>query len=99
MDIKELTQQAIDDARRLSAREEAKKIRKDKTSEVLKHLKVKGSITSLEAFELYGATRLSAIIFNLRKKGYNIETADGSCIDRYGHHCNFAKYTLIEDET
>lgn len=99
MNIKELTQQAIDDAKRQTAREEAKKMRKDKTSEVLKHLKVKGSITSLEAFELYGATRLSAIIFNLRKKGYNIKTADGSCIDRYGHNCNFAKYTLIEDET
>lgn len=71
--------------------------KKDKTTEVLKHLKVKGSITSLEAFELYGATRLSAIIFNLRKKGYDIKTTDGACIDRYGHKCNFARYTLIED--
>lgn len=71
--------------------------KKDKTSEVLKHLKVKGSITSLEAIELYGATRLSAIIFNLRKKGYEIKTTDGSCIDRYGHKCRFARYTLIED--
>ena len=68
-----------------------------KTSEVLKHLKVKGSITSLEAFELYGATRLSAIIFQLRKAGYNIKTDDATCIDRYGHKCNFAKYVLVED--
>lgn len=73
-------------------------VRRDKTSEVLKHLKVKGSITSLEAFNLYGATRLSAIIFNLRKRGYKIKSADGKCIDRYGHKCNFAKYVLEEDD-
>jgi len=73
------------------------KTKTTKSSEVLKHLKVKGHITSLEAFQLYGATRLSAIIFELRKKGYNIKTTDGTCIDRYGHKCNFAKYVLIED--
>lgn len=73
------------------------KTKTTKSSEVLKHLKVRGSITSLEAFELYGATRLSAIIFELRKKGYNIKTTDSTCIDRYGHRCNFAKYVLIED--
>lgn len=73
------------------------KTKTTKSSEVLKHLKVRGSITSLEAFQLYGATRLSAIIFELRKKGYNIKTTDGTCIDRYGHRCNFAKYVLIED--
>ena len=71
--------------------------KKNKTNAVLKHLKVMGSITSMEAFELYGATRLSAIIFSLRKKGYNIETHDGTCVDRFGHKCTFAKYTLIED--
>lgn len=98
MDIRELTRQAIDDAKRQTAREEALKNRRDKTSEVLKHLKVRGSITSLEAFELYGATRLSAIIFNLRKKGYKIQTKDETCIDKYGHSCNFARYELIEDE-
>lgn len=74
-----------------------RKAKKTKTNDIITHLKVKGSITSLEAFELYGATRLSAIIFELRKKGYNIKTTDGSCIDRYGHKCNFARYTLIED--
>lgn len=40
---------------------------------VLRHLKRK-SITSMEAFELYKITRLSAKIFNLRADGYNIIT-------------------------
>lgn len=68
-----------------------------KTSEIIKHLKVKGSITSLEAFELYGATRLSAIIFELRRKGFEIKTEDATCVDRYGHKCSYAKYVLVED--
>lgn len=41
---------------------------------VLKHLQEYGSITSWEAIEEYGATRLSAIIYNLRKKGFKIKT-------------------------
>lgn len=73
------------------------KVKKNKATEVLKHLKVNGTITSMEAFELYGATRLSAIIFNLRKKGYNIVTEENVCVDRYGHSCHFAKYHLVEE--
>lgn len=67
---------------------------KNKTTEVLDRLKSVGSITSMEAFNLFGATRLSAIIFNLRKRGYNIETVDMDCIDRYGNPVKFAKYVL-----
>lgn len=69
-------------------------IRKDKTSEVLNHLKEKGSITSMEAFQLYGATRLSAIIFTLRKRGFDIQTNTEVTKDRYGHNCSYARYTL-----
>lgn len=78
--------------------EEPKKETKNKTTEILKHLKVKGSITSMEAFQLYGATRLSAIIFVLRKRGYDITTQDEVCNDRYGHQCNYARYILHEEE-
>ena len=42
--------------------------------EVLNHLKKHGSITSMTAFRLYDITRLSAKIFTLRKRGYEIET-------------------------
>lgn len=70
--------------------------RTNKTNEVLKHLKQNGSITSWEAIQLYGATRLSAIIFNLRKK-YNINTFMIDDIDRYGNESQYAKYVLKED--
>lgn len=46
----------------------------NKTNLVLIHLQEKKSITSWEAIQLYHATRLSAIIFNLRQRGHNITT-------------------------
>lgn len=66
-----------------------------KTSMVLNHLKKHGTITSMEAIENYGATRLSAIIFNLRKKGYNIETEDIHGVDRYGNNMVYGRYVLM----
>ena len=42
---------------------------KSQSDAVLWHLKTYGSITSYEAIKEYGATRLSAIIFNHRKEG------------------------------
>lgn len=46
----------------------------NKSNAVLNHLKKYGSITSWKAITEYRATRLSAIIYNLRKKGYDIES-------------------------
>ena len=64
---------------------------------VLTHLKEKGHITSLEAFREYGLTRLSAIIFNLRKDGYNITSDKVGRKNRYGKMVYFAKY-ILEDK-
>lgn len=41
---------------------------------ILEHIKKNGSITSLEAFELYRITRLSGRIHDLRAQGYKITT-------------------------
>ena len=73
--------------------------RKNKTSEVLEHLKKYKTITSIEAIEKFGATRLSAIIYNLRNNyGLNIATYDVPFTDRYGTKTSCAKYVLMEDE-
>lgn len=66
---------------------------KNKTSEILRHLKEHGSITQMEATKLFGATRLSAVIFNLRRRGHRIETVTCGMTDRYGHAVNYARYT------
>lgn len=68
----------------------------NKTQMVLDHLKDYGTITSLEAFELYGATRLSAIIYNLRNRGCKIDTIDTPFTDRFGTKSIYGKYVLNE---
>lgn len=61
--------------------------------DVLRHIKRYGSITSMEAFEKYGITRLSAIIYILRKEE-KIVTIMRTSINRYGNEVNFAEYRL-----
>lgn len=63
-----------------------------KTQEVLKHLKRRKSITSWDAIKLYGATRLSAIIFNLRGRGYIIDSLQMEDVDRNGNTVRYVKY-------
>ena len=69
----------------------------NKTKAIQLHLIENGHITSLEAIELYGATRLSAIIFNLRARGMNIETTMIEFTDRFGSKAKYAKYILKEN--
>ena len=56
---------------------------------VLNHLKNDNSITPLEALNKFGAFRLSAIIFDLKKDGYDIDT---EIIKNGGKH--YANYKL-----
>ena len=70
----------------------------NKTMAVLKHLEQYGSITSWEAIKEYGATRLSAIIFNLRHKyGLDIISQEVGFKDRYGTASSYAKYVLLKE--
>lgn len=63
-----------------------------KTKKVLEHLQTKGSITTLDAFLLYRATRLSAIIYNLRKYGYSIISKPESYTNADGETSHFVRY-------
>ena len=64
---------------------------------ILKHLTYYGKITSWEAFQDYGITRLSAIIFNLRDAGYMISSEKKTATNRFGNKTNFAEYKLIRN--
>lgn len=64
------------------------------TNIVLFHLTKHGSITSMEAFRDYGITRLSAAVFTLRKRGYDIDTTIENSTNRYGRKVSYAKYIL-----
>ena len=53
-----------------------------------------GAITSLEAFKYLHNTRLSATIFRLRKKGYEIDTEMESYKNIDGALIRYGKYYL-----
>lgn len=57
--------------------------------QVLNHLKTNGTITSWEAITLFRATRLSGIIYSLRKSGYPITSTMETNGDKH-----YARYTL-----
>ena len=64
--------------------------------QILEHLKTHRGITSMQAFELYGITRLSGRIFDLRKAGHNIVSIDRDVTNRYGEKCRVAEYRVCE---
>lgn len=67
-----------------------------KYEKVLEHLKKHGSITSWEAITKYRATRLSDIIFRLRKEGHIIETLPEKNTDGAGTHAKYIYKSLQE---
>ena len=69
-----------------------------KSNQVKEHLENYGTITSWQAIQQYGATRLADIIFRLRKQGYDIETKTEVTKDRNNNVCQYAKYILHREE-
>lgn len=61
---------------------------------IAQHLIDHGSITTWEAIELFGCTRLSARISDLRKNRWVISRSMETGRNRYGHTSNYARYTL-----
>ena len=49
----------------------------------------------MEAFEKFGATRLSAIIYTLRNEGYVIQNVERSSANRFGDKVRFVEYKYI----
>lgn len=57
-----------------------------------------GSITSLDAFRDLWATRLSGIIYNLKKQGYKIKSVDEGSLNRYGRMVYYSRYSFEEEQ-
>lgn len=60
---------------------------------LLQYLEDYGSITSLQAIQDLGNTRLSATIFQLRKEGHEIVSSDIKVPTRWGTQTTVTKYT------
>ncbi len=64
---------------------------------VVEHLRQFGHIERQEAEDAYGITRLAAIIYNLKKDGFDITTKLIPCQDRFGTKKKTADYYLINN--
>ena len=70
-------------------------MRNTQTKDILNFMKThKKGITSKDAFERFGSTRLSGLIYSLRKQGYDITTHYENVMTRYGNMVEIARYKL-----
>lgn len=65
---------------------------------ILNHLKTGAEINPLEALSKYGVYRLGAIIFILKKDGYNISSRMHNYTKANGKKGHYAVYRLEESE-
>ena len=63
---------------------------------VLDYIEKFGSISSMEAFRDLGVTRLSAVIFNLKKDGVKIGKKSERGRNRFGEKTNYDRYFIQE---
>ena len=68
---------------------------KNQVDAILWHLENKKTITSWEAIQEYGITRLADKILKLRRNGYIIESVPYKKITRFGTPTTISEYTLI----
>ena len=66
---------------------------------VVKLMKEMGSLTALVAMKELGVMRLSAVIFELKALGFNIEKVYESSKNRYGEPVRYAIYSFVVEKT
>ena len=59
---------------------------------VVRHMNTHGSITTIEAFEKYGITRLAARIHDIQAEGIPIERKMEHGKNRYGEKVRYMRY-------
>ena len=63
---------------------------------VLKYIQThKKGITSIDAVNKLGCTRLSAVVSALKKKGYNIDSSRETVTSRYGT-VSVSRYKMVD---
>lgn len=67
-------------------------------ADILNHMEKYGSITPLEALNLYGCFRLSGRIYDLRKQGIPIRTETVTGKREDGSTYTFARYSIVKEE-
>ena len=62
---------------------------------IIDYLRNNGKINPLQAWQECGVYRLSAVIFNLKKKNIGIKSDRVKVLNRFDEDCNVAEYKLI----
>ena len=65
---------------------------------VLNYLREHEGITAREAVEELDVTRLSAVIFKLRERGYHIVSVKKTYRNKYNEQSYITQYRLFEEE-
>ena len=68
--------------------------RKTQKDDIIKHLK-RRYLSNWDAYELYGCTQLPARIFELIKKGFEIDKKEKEITTRYGAKVWVTKYKIL----
>ena len=77
--------------------EKKKSIRKCQKSAVLDYMKQGNTLTTIEASEKFGCTRLPARISDYRREGYHFQEEWIAGVTRYGTSTRYKRYRLIEE--
>ena len=62
---------------------------------VLEYMNAFGSISSMEAFQDLGVTRLAAVIFELKRKGITINSKTEARVNHFGEVKHFSRYSVV----
>jgi len=71
-------------------------MKKSKHQKIKEHLESGRTITSWQAIQEYRVTRLSAIIFNLKKDGMRIESKDYAGKNNNGDSIRYTTYKYLD---
>lgn len=69
-------------------------VKDSQTKRIKEWLESKRPLTSMQAYDMWGCTRLASRIYFLRSKGMMIETKMVRGKNRFGAICEYAEYFL-----
>ena len=70
----------------------------NKTQDIKEFLLRGHTLTSADAFRMFGCTRLADVVYRLRKKGLNIVGKMVTGKDMYGNRCDYCCYYIDTTE-
>ena len=65
---------------------------------IIDYIQSFGSITTLQAFQDIGCTRLASRINDLKKMGYRFDTDTEKSKNRYGETVHYKRYRLAQSD-